>query len=77
MVSFFDFNPVYFLKRFIVYKIFEKVTPEQFIEIVESGKFLRNTNQNVFYTLKNGEHFDNSQYKQWAEEIRNFVDFSK
>lgn len=66
-----------FVKWFFINKILEKINAEQFIEIVESGKFLKNTNRNVFYTMKNGEHFDNSQYKQWAEEIRNFVDFSK
>lgn len=65
-------------KNYLLSKIFEKVNIEEFIDIVGNGKFVKNMNPNVnaFIWWGDNEGFENSECRQWANDMKAIVDFN-
>ena len=65
-------------KYFLLSKIFEKVNINEFIDMVGSGKFMKNMNPqtNAFIWWGDNEGFENSECEQWTNDMKVLVDFS-
>ena len=76
------YNDAYILtfltKYFFLSKIFEKVDINEFIDMVGSGKFIKNMNPqtNAFIWWGDNEGFENSECEQWANDMKVLADFS-